>query len=143
MANYSSFSPNSVSGSAGYYPTINLVSDDSLIELDIVIKDSNTAAAASTPLDANDSTTWALIDLSAGTTVVTLKVRKIGTTTIVTSIICTIVPPYTDGHVIMSWGMSGLAGLVGEYEGEIEVAYATGKTITVQDLLRFNIREDF
>ena len=142
MANYSSFSPNAVSGPTGYYPTIKLVSDDALTELDIIIKDSNTAAAGAT-LDANDSATWAPINLGASTTIVTMKMRKVNTTDIVTSNICTIVPPYTDGHVIMSWGVSGLAGLSGEYEGEIEVAYATGKIVTVQDLLHFSVRDDF
>lgn len=142
MANYNSFSPNAVSGATEYYPTINLVSDDALTELDIVIKDSNTAAAGET-LDASDSSTWAPINLSASTTIVTMKMRKVNTTDIVTSITCTLVPPYTAGHVIMSWGVSGLAGLSGEYEGEIEVAYATGKIVTVQDLLRFHIRADF
>ena len=143
MANYSSFSPNAVSGATDYYPTINLVSDDALTELDIVLKDSNTKLAGAATLDPTDSATWALIDLSASTTIVTMKMRKVNTTDIVTSNICTIVPPYTDGHVIMSWGVSGLAGLSGEYEGEIEVAYATGKIVTVQDLLHFSVRDDF
>ena len=142
MANFHSFSPNTVSGSTGYYPTIDLVSNDALTELDIIIKDSNTAASGQT-LDAADSTTWAPINLSAASTVVTMRMRKIGDTTIVSSTICTIVQPYTDGHVIMSWGLAGLSGLVGDYEGEIEVAYATGKKLTVQDLLKFNIRADF
>jgi len=142
MSNFHSFSPNTISSSTGYYPTINLVSDDSLTELDIIIKDSNVAASGQT-LDAADSTTWAPIDLSASTTVVTMKMRKLDTTTIITSNICTIVTPYTDGHVIMSWGLAGLAGLAGDYEGEIEVVYATGKILTVQDLLKFSIRADF
>ena len=142
MSNFHSFSPNTISGSTGYYPTINLVSNDALTELDIIIKDSSTAASGQT-LDAADSTTWAPINLSAASTVVTMRMREIGDTTIVSSTICTIVQPYTDGHVIMSWGLAGLSGLVGDYEGEIEVAYATGKKLTVQDLLKFNIRADF
>lgn len=143
MANYSSFSPNAIAGATNYYPTINLVADDALTELDIVLKDSNTKHASAAVLDPSDSATWAIIDLDATTTVVTMKMRKVNTTDIIRSIICTIVPPVTDGHVIMSWGLSGLAGLEGEYEAELEIAYATGKIMTVQDILRFNVRADF
>jgi|LWDU01.1.fsa_nt_gi ribosomal protein S16 len=142
MANFSSFSPNTLSSTATtYYPTIELVADDALVELDIVIKDSNKAATGKT-LDAEDSTTWDPINLT-GVSTVTLNVRKIGETTIVGSFLCTTVSPLTDGHVIMSWGTTGLASLSGGYEGEIEAVYSSGKKITVQDLLRFNIRDDF
>jgi len=143
MANYSSFSPNVVAGATNYYPTINLVADDALTELDIVLKDSNTKLAGAATLDPSDSATWAIIDLDASTTLVTMKMRKVNTTAIIKTIICTIVLPVTDGHVIMSWGPTGLSGLLGEYEAELEITYATGKIMTVQDILRFNVRADF
>ena len=45
-----------------YYETINLVARDTKPEVNLTLKDSNTAAAGLT-LDPDDSSTWAPIDL--------------------------------------------------------------------------------
>ena len=46
-----------------YYDTINIVANDTKPEINLVLKDSNTAAAGLT-LDPDDSTTWAVIDIT-------------------------------------------------------------------------------
>ena len=49
-----------------YSDTLNLVTGDTLPELTFTLKDSSAAASGQT-LDANDSTTWAIIDLTGAT----------------------------------------------------------------------------
>ena len=124
-----------------YYNTIRLVSGNTLPELNIVLRDSNTAAAGKT-LDEKDATTWAIIDLTAVATVV-MNFRKIGSSTIHETLPCTMVAPLTSGEVIMQWTTSSLTGVAGEYEGEIVITYTSGKIITVRDLLKFDIRAGF
>lgn len=124
-----------------YYNTIRLVSGNTLPELNITLRDSNTAAPGKT-LDASDPTTWKVIDLTSVTTV-KMNFRKIGSTTIHETLNCTPVTPLTDGVVIMQWTTSSLTGIAGEYEGEIVITYSSGKIITVRDLLKFDIRAGF
>lgn len=126
-----------------YYNTIRLVSGDTMPELNITLRDSNTAAPGVT-LDEADPTTWKIIDL---TTVDNVKMnfRKIGSNTIHETITCTITTPKTSGIVIMQWTPTSLDGVSGEYEGEITITYtgSPGKIITVRDLLKFDIRAGF
>jgi len=124
-----------------YYSTIRLVSGNTLPELNITLRDSNTAAPGAT-LDESDPTTWKVIDL---TNVATVKMnfRKIGSTTIHETLPCTLLSPLTNGEVIMQWTTSSLTGVAGEYEGEIVITYSSGKIITVRDLLKFDIRAGF
>jgi hypothetical protein len=142
MANFQSFSPNDLdSATVKYYPVIELVAGDSMPELDITLKDSNTALSGQT-LDSSDSDTWALIDLTNASTV-KMRFRKIDTTVILETITCTVVSPPTNGNVIMTWLATTLDGLSGMYEGEIEITYSNGKISTVRDLLKFDIRAGF
>lgn len=125
---------------SNYYRTIRLVSGDTLPEINITLRDSNTAAPGKT-LDPSDSSTWAIMDL---TTAVSVKMnfRKIGETTIHETLTCSVVAPATNGNVIMSWTDTALAGISGDYEGEVKVNYPT-KSVTVADLLKFDVREGF
>jgi hypothetical protein len=142
MANFQSFSPNDLNaGTVQYYPTIELVSGDTMPELDIILKDSNTALAGQT-LDSSNHATWAIISLASVSTV-KMKFRKIDTTTILETITCSIVGDGTAGNVIMTWLSDTLDGLSGMYEGEIEITYNNGKISTVRDLLKFDIRAGF
>ena len=59
-----------------YSSTIKLVVGDTLPELTFTLKDSNTAASGYT-LDAEDSSTWAPINLSSGA--VKLRIREVQT----------------------------------------------------------------
>lgn len=124
-----------------YYDTIRLVSGNTLPELNITLRDSNTAASGQT-LDATDPTTWEIIDLTSVDTVV-MKFRKIGSTALKATLPCTIVTPRTNGNVIMQWTAASLDGIAGEYEGEILITYNDGKIISVRDLLKFDIRAGF
>lgn len=124
-----------------YYDTIRLVSGNTLPELNITLRDSNTAASGQT-LDATDPTTWEIINLTSVATVV-MKFRKIGSTVLKATLPCTIVTPAINGNVIMQWTSASLDGIVGEYEGEILITYNNGKIISVRDLLKFDIRAGF
>ena len=87
MANFHSFSPNDVTSSVvQYYSTIELVAGDTMPELNIILKDSNTALSGQT-LDATNHATWAIISLAAVNTV-KMKFRKTDTTTILETITC-------------------------------------------------------
>ncbi len=75
MANYHSFSPNTVEANQiDYYDTIELVSGDNQPELNIILKDSNTALSGQT-LDPANHATWAIINLTNASSVV-MKFRK-------------------------------------------------------------------
>ena len=126
---------------SGYYDTIKLVSGDTLPEINITLRDSNSAAPAKT-LDPTDPTTWLIMDLTAASTV-KMNFRAIGSTTIHETIDCTIVSPATNGNVIMRWTSTSLSGISGDYEGEIEINYTSGKQVTVVDLLKFDVRAGF
>ena len=142
MANFHSFSPNDVSSSVvQYYSTIELVAGDTMPELNIILKDSNTALSGQT-LDAANHATWAIISLAAVSTV-KMKFRKADTTTILETITCSIVSPASNGNVIMTWLADTLADAEGMYEGEIEITYNNGKISTVRDLLKFDVRAGF
>ena len=142
MANFHSFSPNDVTSSVvQYYSTIELVAGDTMPELDIILKDSNTALSGQT-LDAANHATWAIISLAAVDTV-TMKFRKTDTTTILETLPGSIVGDGTAGNVIMTWLSDTLTGAEGIYEGEIEITYDNGKISTVRDLLKFDVRAGF
>ena len=142
MANFQSFSPNDIdSSTVQYYATIELVAGDTMPEIDIILKDSNTALSGET-LDAADHTTWDIISLAAVDTV-TMKFRKKDTTTILETLPGSIVGDGTAGNVIMTWTNTTLADAEGIYEGEIEITYDNGKISTVRDLLKFDVRAGF
>ena len=77
-----------------YSETINLVVGDTLPELTVTLRDSNKAATGKT-LDAEDPTTWDPIDLSGAT--VRMRIRKVGTTTVASTLTMAIVGSASDG----------------------------------------------
>jgi hypothetical protein len=123
-----------------YYETINLVARDTKPEINLVLKDSNTAKSGSV-LDPDDSTTWALIDISDPT--VKVKFRALGSSTILDTMTCVKVAPYTDGACYMPWNPTTLTVAAGTYEGEIELVYGSGAIMTLFDRLKFKVRADF
>ena len=142
MSNFHSFSPNDVNSTdTRYYSTIELVAGDTMPELNIILKDSNTALSGQT-LDAENHATWAIISLATAATV-KMKFRKMDTTTLLETITCSIVSPASNGNVIMTWLNSTLSGASGIYEGEIEITYNNGKVSTIRDLLKFDVRPGF
>lgn len=123
-----------------YYPTINVVAGDDKPEINLIIKDSNTALAGQT-LDPDDSDTWDLVDISNPT--ITVKFKKLGESTILDTLNCTKVAPYTNGECFMTWNLTTLDVVAGLYEGEIVLTYDNGRIQTLFDKLKFKVREDF
>jgi|TARA_R100001530_G_scaffold88927_1_gene61925 hypothetical protein len=123
-----------------YYETINLVAGDTKPEINLTLKDSNTAATGLT-LDPDDSDTWAVIDITDPT--VKVKFRLLGASTILDTMTCVKVAPYTDGACYMPWGATTLDVAAGTYEGEIELTYVSGAILTLYDRLKFKVRDDF
>ena len=122
-----------------YSTTLNLVVGDTLPELTFTLKDSNTAASGKT-LDEEDSSTWAPISIASGT--VRLRTRAVGATTVLSTISCTQVGDGTAGQCTFVWP-SGTWTASGTYEGEIEFTNSSGAIQTVNDLIKFIVRDDF
>jgi len=121
-----------------YSDTIKYVVGDTLPTLESTLKDSNTAAAGQT-LDTENSDTWAAIDLTGGS--VKLRVREVGQTTLIATITGTLVDE-TSGRVNFTIP-SGTWTTAGTFEGEIEYTTSGGGIHTVQDLIKFKVRDDF
>ena len=121
-----------------YSSTIKLVVGDTLPELNFTLKDSNTAAAGKT-LDPDDSTTWAAVNLTGST--VRFRIREVGSTTVLSTITATVTGAST-GQVAVAFP-SGTWTTSGTFEGEIEHTTSGGGIQTVQDLIKFQVRDDF
>jgi hypothetical protein len=121
-----------------YSDTIKLVVGDTLPELTFTLKDSNTAAAGQT-LDAENDATWAPIDLSSGT--VRFRIREVGQTTVLQTITASITDA-TGGECALTFP-TGTWTAAGTYEGELEFTKSNGQIQTVQDLVKFKVRDDF
>jgi hypothetical protein len=121
-----------------YSANLKLVVGDTLPELTITLKDSNTAAAGQT-LDPEDPTTFAPIDITSGT--VRVRIREIGTTTVLKTVTCTITDA-TNGVCTMLFP-SDTFSAAGLYEGEVELTKADSNIQTVNDLIKFTVRDDF
>lgn len=120
--------------------SIKLVRGDTLPQLTMTLKDSNTAAAGTT-LNADDSDTWAPIDLTGAT--IKMKLREVGASTVKE-----VLPMYifggdpTQGTVFMDWSSTAL-DTAGKFTGEIEITYGNSSIVTVFKQLSFIIREDY
>ena len=121
-----------------YYDTQFLVKGDTLPQLNLIIRDSNTAASGAT-LDDTDSSTWAPIDLSGAT--VRLKFKALGSTAVKETIIFS-VRDASAGDVFLTWPTAAL-DTAGTFTGEIEVTYADGGIQTIYDQLKFKVRGDY
>jgi hypothetical protein len=94
-------------------------------------------------LTLTDDTTGSPIDLSAPTTSVSVKFRKAGTTTLLSTINCTKVDSGAGGKIQFSF-VGGVLDTVtpGMYEGEVVILFNT-ETQTVFETLRFTVRDNF
>ena len=120
-----------------YSQTLNLVAGDTLPNLVFTLRDKNTAAPGRT-LNSNDSTSWAPINLTGAE--VRLRMRAIGSTTILATLLCSIVDA-ANGQAATDFSGGGLTA-AGTFEGEIEITFDTGVQ-TVYDLIKFKVRGDF
>jgi hypothetical protein len=121
-----------------YSETIKLVKGDTLPELTITLKDSNTAASGQT-LDQEDPSTFAPIDITGGT--VRVRIRQIGSTTILKTIVATITDA-SAGKVSMLFPADTLED-AGFFEAEVEYTTSGGNIQTVNDLIKLSVRDDF
>lgn len=93
-------------------------------------------------LTLTDDNTGSPIDLSLGTTVVTIKFREAGTTTLLSTISTSKLSGGTTGQVQFDFTGGVLNVDPGMYEGEIVIDF-NGQVQTVYDTLRFTVRENF
>tara|TARA_R110002012_G_scaffold264638_1_gene448031 strand:+ start:249 stop:623 length:375 start_codon:yes stop_codon:yes gene_type:complete len=121
-----------------YSDTLKLVAGDTLPELTLTLRDSNAAAAGQT-LDANNSATWAPIDVTGAT--VRLRLRELGSTTVKSTLTCSITNG--QGGKVATNFPAGTLDAAGTFEGEIEITFAAGGIQTVYDLLKLQVRSDF
>ena len=121
-----------------YSSTVKLVVGDTLPELNFTLKDSNTAAAGKT-LDPDDNTTWAAVNLTGST--IRFRIREVGSTSVLSTITGTITNA-ANGQVAVAFP-SGTWTTSGTFEGEIEQTTSSGGIQTVQDLIKFQVRDDF
>ena len=121
-----------------YSDTLNLVTGDTLPEQTFTLRDSNAAASGQT-LDANNSTTWAPIDVTGAT--VKVRLRELGGTTVKSTLTCTVTNG-TGGKVVTDFP-TGTLDTAGTFEGEIEITFSTGGIQTVYDLIKLKVRSDF
>ena len=104
---------------------IKLVQGDSLPQIQAIIQDD----------------TGTVVNITGATCL--LKFRKVGETTLLTTLTGAVTNGAA-GTVVFVFGANDLNVDAGDYEGEIEISFANsaGKQ-TVNELLKFKIREDF
>jgi hypothetical protein len=90
-------------------------------------------------LDQEDPSTFAPIDITGGT--VRVRIRKIGSTTILKTIVATITAA-SDGKVSMLFPADTFAD-AGFFEAEVEYTTSGGNIQTVNDLIKLSVRDDF
>ena len=93
-------------------------------------------------LTLTDDITGTPIDLSLGTTTISVKFRKAGTTTLLSTISCSKLSGGTTGQVQFGFSGGVLDVDAGAYEGEVVVDY-NGAVQTVYETLRFTVRANF
>lgn len=113
---------------------IYMVLGDSYPEPNFTLKDMNAEGA-----DPSDSETWPAIDLSAGTTTVSVKIREQGGAVLLATVACTKIGTGVDGQVFMPVA-ANLFPNAGTFEGEIVINF-NGATQTVYDKIKFKVRE--
>ena len=89
-----------------------------------------------------DDNTGSAIDLSAGTTSVTIKFRKQNTTTVLSTINTSKVGGGTTGQIQFDFAGGVLNVDAGMYEGEVNIDF-NGSIQTVYDLIKFRVRDNF
>ena len=93
-------------------------------------------------LTLTDDVTGSPIDLSLATTVVTVKFREAGTTTLLSTIATSKIGGGIGGQIQFDF-LGGVLNVdPGMYEGEVVINF-DGQVQTVYDTLRFTVRENF
>lgn len=87
-----------------------------------------------------DEATGNAIDISHPSTVVRLKFRKEGTTTLLQTIVCT--KPGGVNVVKATWPAASLDVDPGYYESELEITFNDGSVQTAFELQKYTLRQD-
>jgi|APGre2960657373_1045057.scaffolds.fasta_scaffold05809_6 hypothetical protein len=88
-----------------------------------------------------DENTGAVVNITGATVV--MKFRMVGSTTLQDTITGTVTDG-PNGVVVFPMTALSMSGDPGNYEGEIQVTFASGAGVqTVYDPLKFRMREDF
>jgi hypothetical protein len=120
-----------------YSETINLVVGDTRPLLRTTLRDRNTAAPGQT-LRPNDPLTWAPINLVDAT--VRMYIRVTGVTGAPSSTITASAVDLANGQVAFQLPSDAFpAG--GTYDAEIEITYADSGIQTLQDFIKFKVRD--
>ena len=122
-----------------YFETINLVQGDTKPQLNFTLRDSKTAVAWKT-LDEDDSSTWAIIDITGYS--IELKFRAANSSTVLFTEALGITSA-SGGTCYMIWPADSLDVAAGIYEGELQLTDGSSKVQTVYDKLKFKVREQF
>ena len=122
-----------------YFETINLVQGDTKPQLNFTLRDSKTAVAGKT-LDEDDSSTWAIIDITGYS--IELKFRAANSSTVLFTEALGITSG-SAGTCYMIWPADSLDVAAGIYEGELQLTDGSSKVQTVYDKLKFKVREQF
>jgi hypothetical protein len=120
-----------------YSETVKFVTGDTLPEVTLTLRDSNTAASGKT-LDSNDDSTWAPINLTGAS--VKLRIREVGSDTLIKTLTMSITDA-ANGKAATDFPSTWTTP--GVYEGEVEITFSTGGIQTIYDLIKFNVRGDF
>ena len=126
-----------------YFETINLVQGDTNPVLNFTLRDSKTAITTNpvTILDENDSSTWAIINITNYT--IHFKFRAVNSSTVLFTESLGITAPATNGECYMIWPDGSLDVAVGMYEGELQLTDNNSKIQTIYDKLKFKVIEQF
>lgn len=108
-------------------PTIKLVKDDTAPDVDVQLVDAVTGLP---------------INVSNAGDVVRMYFRQEGSSTIKATITATKPNGGADGIVRFAWSAGDL-DTAGEFEGEIEITFNTGKIQTIFETIEFSVRADF
>jgi hypothetical protein len=106
----------------------------------LVQGDSNRPQIQATITNENTGAVVSLVDA----TLVELKFRMVGATTLQATIIGSITDA-ANGVVVFPMSSTAMSGTPGNYEGEIQITFggAAPGVQTVYDTLKFKLREDF
>ena len=124
-----------------YFETINLVQGDTKPQLNFTLRDSKTAVAGKT-LDEDDSSTWAIIDITGYS--IELKFRAANSSTVLFTEALGITSA-SGGTCYMIWPADSLDVPAGVYQGELQITdnSTPPRVQTVYDKLKFKVREQF
>lgn len=122
-----------------YVETIKLVTGDSMPDISVVLRDSNSASSG-VAYDENNPSTWAVIDLSLAYQV-KMYIRKLGETTLLKTILG-IIADAPNGNVLFNFNNNEFTE-DGIYEAEFEITYQDGGVHTAYDLLKLRVRSEF